>query len=58
MIKMTKYKDLKTGDLFTIVRENNEIVYRKKDFYFEEVQHPLKAYRKLYGGTKVIKIER
>lgn len=34
MIKMTKYKDLKVNDLFTIVRENNEIVYRKKDFYF------------------------
>ena len=31
---MTKYKDLKVNDLFTIVRENNEIVYRKKDFYF------------------------
>lgn len=51
-----KYKDLKINDLFTIDRENSGVVYRKKKFYFEEVQNPLKAYRKLWGSTNVTKI--
>ena len=57
MISM-KYKDLKENDLFIINRENTGVVYRKKSFYFEEVQNQLKAYRKLWGGTNVTKIER
>ena len=57
MISM-KYKDLKENDLFIINRENTGVIYRKKSFYFEEVQKPLKAYRKLWGGTNVTKIER
>ena len=52
-----KYKDLKENDLFIINRENTGVVYRKKCFYFEEAQNPLKAYRKLWGGTNVTKIE-
>lgn len=51
-----KYRELKNGDLFTIVREKSGVIYRKKEFYFEDVRNPRLTYRKLYGGTIVEKV--
>ena len=52
-----KYSELNIDDLFIIKRENSGTIYRKKEFYFEDVRNPKLAYRKLWGGTQVEKIK-
>jgi hypothetical protein len=50
-----KYNELKNGDYFKIVRENNNKIYQKQDFYFVEIG-TRNAFRRLNGGTIVEKV--
>lgn len=53
--KTMKYNELKVGECFKIAREHDENIYKKLEFSFIDTL-TLKEYRKLWGGTKVIKV--
>ena len=50
-----KYSELKVGDCFKIAREHDGNIYKKLEFSFIDVL-TFQEYRKLWGGTKVIKV--
>ena len=50
------YKDLKVGDMFTVIREKHANTYIKQEFcVIDPVNH--NKYRPYHGGTKVRKVE-
>lgn len=53
-----KYKDLKVGDLFRIKREKGKDTYCKQEYFFYDISNPKLSYRKLWGGTICIKVEK
>ena len=55
MKNSVKFSELKTGDVFTINRENNEIAYVKWECCIEQL-NPQRKFPKLNGGTRVVKI--
>ena len=55
MKNSVKFKELKVGDVFTIDREKNEIAYVKWEGCIEQL-NPQRKFKKLNGGTKVVKI--
>lgn len=52
-----KYSELNIGDYFKIVRENNNKIYVKQEFYFTDINDPKRSYRKLNGCTQVERVE-
>ena len=50
-----KYSELKVGECFKIARDHDETVYKKLEYSFIDTL-TLQEYRKLWGGTKVIKV--
>ena len=50
-----KYNELSVGDVFTINREKNDVVYIKDQFWFQECNGG-KKHRPLNGCTQVTKI--
>ena len=50
-----KYSELNVGDCFKIAREHDGNVYKKLEYSFIDVL-TMQEYRKLWGGTKVIKV--
>ena len=51
-----KYSDLQINDVFTVEREGNCNYYIKKEFYIVDYNDPKKAFRKLKGDVKVVKV--
>ena len=49
--EIKKYKDLKVGECFRIVRDRPGGIYIKKEYWFEDVNNPKLAYHPLWGGT-------
>ena len=56
--EIKKYKDLKIGECFRIVRDRPGGIYIKKEYWFEDVANPKMAFRPLRGGThcEVVKL--
>ena len=53
-----KYSELKVGDWFKIIRNNDNNVYVKMEYGFHLVVNPKIAYRPLFATTKVFKMEK
>lgn len=58
VIGIKKYKDLKVGETFRIVRDRPGGIYVKKEYWFEDVTNSKLAFRPLWGGThcEVVKL--
>lgn len=58
VIGIKKYKDIKVGEIFRIVRDRAGGIYVKKEYWFEDATNSKLAFRPLWGGThcEVIKL--